>query len=41
VFDTTALIVGPPALDIGLSADPNRIYVGSEKSVLYAVEASS
>ncbi len=39
-LEPSAQTVGPPALDIGLSPDPNMIYVGSEKGVLYAVEAS-
>ncbi len=39
-LESSSLTIGPPALDIGLAADPNMIFVGSEKGVLYAVEAS-
>ncbi len=39
-LELSTRIVGPPSLDIGLAPDPNMIFVGSEKGVLYAVEAS-
>jgi outer membrane protein assembly factor BamB len=39
-LESSAQEIGPPALDVGLSPDPNMIYVGSASGVLYAVEAT-